>query len=77
MCAGVSFSVQITEVFPGAGYKNSKVCLVSSRIRLNREGYLIETLRTFYLNVLNERKRKAGPNLPAGFIFLPNPRSKQ
>ena len=51
--------------------------LVISGIRLNREGYWIETLWTFYINVLNERKRKAGPNLPAGFIFLPNPRSKQ
>ena len=33
VCVGASSSVQITEVFPGTGYKINKVCLVYRETR--------------------------------------------
>ena len=79
VCVGVgaSFSIQIFEVFPGTGYKKNKVCPVNREARLDREDYWTETFRRSYPYVVNERKRKADPNLPVECSFSPIPRSVQ
>ena len=77
VCVGASFSVQITEVFPGIGYQNSKVCPVKHKTRSDSEDFLTESLQSSYTYGLNERKRKADPNLPAGCSLPPIPRSRQ
>ena len=77
VCVGASSSVQITEAFPGTGYKNNKMCSVNRETRLHREGYWIETLQISYPYSLNERKRNSDPNVPVGYSFPPIPRSRQ
>ena len=69
VCVGSSFVVQINKIFPGTGYKNNKICPVNRETRLDREDYWIESLWTSYPYGLNERKRKADPNLSVGCSF--------
>ena len=61
-------------MFPGPGYKNSKVYPLDRESRLSRGDYWIKTLRTSSPYGLNKRKRKADPNLPVGYLFPPIPR---
>ena len=66
---GASFSVQITEVFPGVS--------VNHKTRLDGEDYWIEILRRSYPYGLTDRKWKVDQNLPVGCSFFSFPRSKQ
>ena len=77
VCVGASLSVQIAELFPVTGYKNTNVSPVNRETRLDRKNYWIETLRLSYSYGLNKRERKADPKLPVGCSFPPIPRTRQ
>lgn len=56
---------------PGTKYKNNKEHPVNRESRLDTEDYLIETLQSLDPYGLNERKRKADPNLHVRCSFHP------
>ena len=72
-CARFFFTIQILEIFPGAGYKNNKVCPVERAKRHKREEYWMKTLRAIYPYNLHERARKKIVN----YHFFSIPRTKQ
>ena len=75
-CKSKSYSIQIVVVLSGNGHdKNGFVDKNFGRLRLGREDFWMKTLRTNFLNGLNERSKDLIPGAPIGTNFYPIGRS--
>lgn len=76
-CAASSFIIQILEIFPGTRYRNDKFVTVERAKRIQREDYLLKTLRTIYPYSLKKRVGKHDREVRVGKLFFSIPRTKQ
>ena len=54
-CVESSFSIQVLEIFEGAGYVNGTLCPIAREKRLEQKDHWMKTLRIRYLYGINDK----------------------